>query len=511
MRGPSTERRVLIPALLTGLALIAPDGAAQTPEPPPPPAPEAAAIATAPAVPAVPAVPTTPAAGSRVREAPPQAHTRTKNLSRSFEVGGRTVSVVGQGMDLRVRAGDGDRATVDATLEYWSDSEEWMDAIAEQYDVSIEERSDSVKIDFGDMPERHRGGLLRRIFGGDDYSWSLDVVLTVPAGTALDIDNRYGPVDVDGIGGDLNVVNSSGEVTVRDAAATRIENTYAAVQVSDVSGPLTVRSGSAEVTIDGAAAGVDASTSYAALHIQNVIGDVVAEASSGTLEIRHVEGDVRSRNTYARATIEDVAGRLDHETSSGEVQIRDVGGDVHAVGSYAAMTVERVGAVEARNGSGAVTVAAARGDVTVSNSYAPVRLRDIGGAVRVDSSSAGVEIENAAGGVDVTTSYDGVHIRGVGGAVRVRNGSGRVSVEGFRGDAVNAAHDIETSYAGIEIVWPADTEVGIEARSTYGGIDSEIGGAVASSGSRHELNRESAGGGQLHLVTSSGSIRIRTH
>lgn len=446
------------------------------------------------------------------REAPPQARTRTKDLSRALTVDGRTVVIRGQGMDLRVEAVRGDAPSMTATLEYWADNDEWMKAVAERYDVTIRERPDRLEIDFGDLPERGGGNWLRRLFGNGNYSWSLDVHVTVPAGTALEIENRYGPVEVRDVGGALTLVNSSGEVTVAGSGAATIENTYASVAVEDARGPLSIRGGSAEVTVDRAAAGVDAVTSYAALRIRDVTGDVEAEASSGALEVLRVEGDVRTRNTYAEAVIEDVGGALDHETSSGEVRVRGVAGRVRAVGSYGSMTLERVGPAEIRNGSGAVTATGVGGDLTVANSYAPVRIRDVAGTVRVDSSSAGVEIEDVDGGVEVTTSYDGVRIRGVGGPVRVRNGSGRVTVEGFRDAALGAAHDIETSYAGIEIVWPGSAEnIAIEAQCTYGSIHSELGGAVDASGSRQTLSREGSGGASLRLVASSGSIRILRH
>lgn len=405
--------------------------------------------------------------------APQQGATRTKDLSRTLPVRGRAVAIDGYGMELRVEPATGDEAAVAARLEYWSSSQEWMRAVAENYDVEIRESAGRVEIDFPEMSSRDGGGWLRRLLADESRSWSIEVTLTVPAGTALEIDNRYGSVKVAGVGGDLTVHSASGPVEVDGSAHTRIENTYAPVRVSGVT------------------------------------GDVQAEVGSGALTIRNVTGDVRSRNTYARATIEDVSGRVDHETSSGEVAIRRVAGSVRVVGSYGSMEIEDVGDAELRNGSGAVTVNGARGDVRIANSYAPVRARRVAGSLVVDSSSASVQAEDVGGDVEIVTSYDGVQVRGIGGALSVRNGSGRVSAEGFRDAALTASHVIETSYAGIDVVWPAGAPVDVTAECSYGEISTDLGGAIATSGARQTLRLEAQGGARLRLVSSSGAVRIR--
>lgn len=443
-------------------------------------------------------------------DATPQHQTRTKDLRAETAVGSRTVLVEGRGMVLKVEPGQGDRAIVEASVEYWSDDEGWMQSMEAEYDVQVSERNDRVKFDFTGPPKGETEGFWQWLFGGSDYSWSLDVLLTLPAGTSLEVENAYGSVSVDGLRGDVAVASSSGEVTLWDVGSVSVENSYAPVRIERASGRVVVASSSAAVSIEAVTGGVEARSSYAEMRIVDVEGDVDADMSSGELEIRDVRGDVRSRNSYSRAMVADVTGDLDHETSSGEVEIRDVDGTVRATNSYGAMSLASTGAADLGNSSGSVSAMDVTGPLTITNSYAPVTVADVDGDVRIDSSSAGVEVRNVQGGVEVKTSYDGVEIEGVGGPVRVRNSSGRVKVTGFRGDALSAEHTLETSYAGIEVVWPAGTDVGIDARCTYGSMVSEIGGAVeqSSSGARHTLRREGTGGAHLRLVTSSGSINI---
>ena len=70
-----------------------------------------------------------------------QRATRTKHIARTFPVNGREVRLDGRAMELRVEPTDGDQATIEVDLEYWSRSEEWMDLVDAEFDVEVNERS----------------------------------------------------------------------------------------------------------------------------------------------------------------------------------------------------------------------------------------------------------------------------------------------------------------------------------------------------------------------------------
>jgi len=97
-----------------------------------------------------------------------QRATRTKHVARTFPVNGREVRLDGRAMELRVEPTDGDQATIEVDLEYWSRSEEWMDLVEAEFDIEVNERSRVIEISGGRMPERNESWW-RRVFGGREH------------------------------------------------------------------------------------------------------------------------------------------------------------------------------------------------------------------------------------------------------------------------------------------------------------------------------------------------------
>jgi DUF4097 and DUF4098 domain-containing protein YvlB len=210
-------------------------------------------------------------------------------------------------MELRVEPTDGDQATIEVDLEYWSRSEEWMDLVDAEFDIEINERSRVIEISGGRMPERNESWW-RRVFGGNrEISWSLDVVLRVPVDTALRLENRYGNIEVNGIRGALDIDNASGEVTVSNAGKTTIANSYGPIDVDGVDGDLYVRGSSAELRVNSVRGNADVETSYAELIVDNIEGQLRAVASSGTVRVNNVSGFAHVTNSYAPVEVHDVA------------------------------------------------------------------------------------------------------------------------------------------------------------------------------------------------------------
>jgi DUF4097 and DUF4098 domain-containing protein YvlB len=372
-------------------------------------------------------------------------------------------------MELRVETIDSDQATLTVDLEFWSGSEEWMDLVEEEFDVTVDERSSVIDISGGRMPERDESWW-RRVFGGSrEVSYALDVVLRVPAGTELRLENRYGDIDVEDIVGALEVDNSSGEVRITNSGATTVANSYGPITVTN-SGELRVRGSSSAVNVIGVTGDADIETSYDELVVEDVSGTLRAVASSGTLRATNIGGRADITNSYSPVEVRNVA-ELRLRSSSSKVTVTEVRGDADLTTSYDELTAETIGGLlEIDNSSGAVTVDDARSDVTVRNSYAPVRISNVTGSLIVDSSSSAVTVRDIEGDVEIATSYAGAEVRGAAGRVEVRNQSGRVNISDLRGAALTAEHTVRTSYANIELDWPSATPLAIDAECSYGRI-----------------------------------------
>lgn len=156
-----------------------------------------------------------------------------------------------------------------------------------------------------DYPRRGGGGW----FGGNGYA-RIDLVVEVPAGTNLRVDDSSGSVEITGVG-DVNISDGSGSMTVRGVGSVAIEDGSGSLRIEDVAGSVTVEDGSGSVRID------------------NVGGTVTVEDGAGSVRIRTVGGDVRITDGAGSTEISAVGGTVRVDGGgAGSVTVRDVDGDL---------------------------------------------------------------------------------------------------------------------------------------------------------------------------------------
>ena len=194
---------------------------------------------------------------------------------------------------LVIRGSDGtNEVRVEATL--CASHEDRLRAL----DVTLEDgRLDT------DYPRRGGGW-----FGGNRYA-RIDLVVMVPAGTNLRVDDSSGSVEITGVG-DVNISDGSGSMTIRGVGTVAIEDGSGSLRIEDVAGDVTVEDGSGSVRID------------------NVTGTVTVEDGSGSVRIRTVGGDVRVTDGSGSTDVSAVGGTVRVAGGGGSITVRDVDGDL---------------------------------------------------------------------------------------------------------------------------------------------------------------------------------------
>lgn len=138
----------------------------------------------------------------------------------------------------------------------------------------------------------------------------LDLVIEVPEGMAVDVDD------------------SSGEAEIRRVGALRVKDSSGELVIEDVRGDLDVTDSSGNVSIAQVAGGVRVTDSSGELRIRDVRGAVVVdEDSSGEIDVRDVRGDVLVR--------EDGSGGIRVDGVGGNLTVRDDGSGGVRVGRVA--------------------------------------------------------------------------------------------------------------------------------------------------------------------------------
>jgi hypothetical protein len=135
---------------------------------------------------------------------------------------------------------------------------------------------------------------------------SVQLDVTVPADTQLDLHSGAGNTDVRGFRSDVKVDIGAGDVIIADLA-----------------GDLDAHTGSGSVTIDGASGRIQADTGSGSVRITSVAGELDAHTGSGSMEVREASGPARLDSGSGSLTYEgDPEGECRFETGSGSITLR---------------------------------------------------------------------------------------------------------------------------------------------------------------------------------------------
>ena len=135
-----------------------------------------------------------------------------------------------------------------------------------------------------------RGG-----WGGGDYA-RLDLVVEVPLGMAVDLEDSSGSLQVRRTG-ELRVADSSGDIEISEiSGSVHIDDSSGGIEVRGAGGDVEVEDGSGEVHISDVTGSVRLRDGSGSLDVEAVGGSVLVEADgSGSITVRDVGGDFRVR------------------------------------------------------------------------------------------------------------------------------------------------------------------------------------------------------------------------
>jgi DUF4097 and DUF4098 domain-containing protein YvlB len=169
------------------------------------------------------------------------------------------------------------------------------------------------------------------------------LLVKTPKQRALGLFDRPGSVDV--------------EITLPAGSELRAEAGVAAVHVAGTLGPCHVKTGTGDVHLDDTGP-LDLTTASGAVTVGTVTGDATVTNALGGLQVRRVVGRATVKNSHGDSRIGEVTGDLRVQAATGSVLIDRAGADVTATTAGGDI---RIGEVTA----GSVSVKTAMGDVEV--------------------------------------------------------------------------------------------------------------------------------------------------
>lgn len=234
---------------------------------------------------------------------------------------GAELLAIGSGPgDLRVEGRDGATA-VSVEAELCASDEDLL----RELDVLLEREGRQLVLEALYPEDRGRDG-----WWGERYA-RVNLVVAVPAGMPIGIDDGSGGIDVSAVGslvihdgsgyidafdvrGDVRIDDGSGEVTLRNVAGNvEIEDGSGSLELEDIRGRLDIDDGSGEIFAEGVQGEVDIDDGSGEVRVYDAGSSVTVSDSSGSIIVRGVQGDFRVRD--------DSSGSIEHSNVAGLVDL----------------------------------------------------------------------------------------------------------------------------------------------------------------------------------------------
>lgn len=238
------------------------------------------------------------------------SYTYTQNLSQPLKPNSHLVMEDQRG-DVEIRGTD--HSTIEVTVKkiIRADNEDAAKKIADALKVEVVEEG-------GHYVLRSN----RRSLPSDAARASLDLIVSVPATTSIELNSERGDMNLSGLKGDQTVTAQHGDVHLASVEGlVRVHKTGGLTEAHDVKG---------NVEVDGRGSDVE---------VADVTGGVTVNGDfSGTLEFRNVSQTLRYTSSRTDLTTQRLTGRLNMET--GSLDANDIDGPFEIKTRQKDITVE---------------------------------------------------------------------------------------------------------------------------------------------------------------------------
>jgi Putative adhesin/Domain of unknown function (DUF5668) len=346
---------------------------------------------------------------------------------------------------------------------------------------------------------------------GNNYQYSEHQEMDAASGSAIEIYNLYGEVDVKPGDGDRIIL----DVTKTVRAANKEEADRLAQDFT-----FSIKNQGDRYRI---ASNRDADLAEVQIRIGNerqrykssMVLRVPRKArldlnnKYGTIDVEGLEGLQSLTNKYGSSTVKGITGNVKLDTGYGSVLVDNITGDLDITNGYASTTARHIGGhVIVGNKNGAVDVQDVKGGVTIDNRYSIVNAQRISGDLTITGRNNSVDVDDIGGTVSIDTEYKNVNVRNARGSMKLTNRHGNVDIE--LEQAPQNSITVSGEYSDVSLYLPASAAFSIEGKTHYGEIDSEFDGVPVNSSGRDRsvLGHLGNGGPHISVETQHGNIRL---
>ncbi|WP_161636286.1 DUF4097 family beta strand repeat-containing protein [Saccharicrinis fermentans] len=171
-----------------------------------------------------------------------------------------------------------------------------------------------------------------------------EVILTLPAGVAVEAETQSGKVEVTALKDcDLKVVSKSGHVSLNACEGNiSVVSPAGDFKVAQFIGDLQAKTKTGSVDVKGVNGKCDIACAKGSIRVKDVQGKLSVEGGTGSLEVENVEGDVALKSTSGDTSLSVAKGNMVLKSFDGDVKLFNINGVFEVQSSTGNITGTRV-------------------------------------------------------------------------------------------------------------------------------------------------------------------------
>lgn len=163
----------------------------------------------------------------------------------------------------------------------------------------------------------------------------IDFTVFVPKGIGLNIENRFGDVDVEGIGGSCTIETKSGDVEASDIEGNvDIDNSFGNIKAEGIKGKAKIVNRNGEITVEEVAGNAYIKNNFGDIDVDGVAGDLEASNSNGDIIVENIKGKAEISGSLGDVNVQKVESDIVIKNSSGGIEARDINGNANISNSF---------------------------------------------------------------------------------------------------------------------------------------------------------------------------------
>ncbi|MFZ5353049.1 MAG: LiaI-LiaF-like domain-containing protein [Bacillota bacterium] len=168
----------------------------------------------------------------------------------------------------------------------------------------------------------------------------IDYVIYVPKTAKVEIDEKFGNVQVEGINANVEVDNKYGETKIYDIDGdVTLNSSFGSIELEDISGKTVVDNKNGKITAKNIST-AELETSFGSIEAEDINGDLTANSKNGKVSAKNVSGRTELESSFGSIKAEDIEGNLVARSNNGSIEAYNIKGDAKLKTSFGSIKIE---------------------------------------------------------------------------------------------------------------------------------------------------------------------------